>query len=361
MADRKQSAEEIFNKSSEELSDIERMMAEIMKEETKAEDSVPRSAAGIPASERAEPFEIPSSPAPPSRTHRQNPENKEEEFFFDTGYAGSPDAADVSRIRAANDQREKKIKKAKKKRGFGAVAVILVICAVLVIGAILVRALREDLPNSFPTAQSASSIDNSTTAGLPPEAESTLSPDVVIPTPEADDSNIKIVEPGSLVLYSDTQTPDPAESAEGAVAAPENVATPVEHSYSIHREDVSWTQAQQKCYELGGHLANISSQEELNEITSLAEAQGLEKLWIGCHRENAALVWENQEDISFYKWGKGEPSGYDSGDRVTEDYIMLWKFNGDWVYNDSRNDPVKDYPAMYSGQIGYVCEYGDTQ
>ena len=28
-----------------------------------------------------------------------------------------------------------------------------------------------------------------------------------------------------------------------------------------------------------------------------------------------------------------------------------------WVYNDSRNDPVSDYPGWYSGTIGFVCEF----
>ena len=39
--------------------------------------------------------------------------------------------------------------------------------------------------------------------------------------------------------------------------------------------------------------------------------------------------------------------------------MLLWKQNGAWVYNDSRNDPVGDYPGAYSGRIAYVCEYDD--
>lgn len=364
MADKKQSAEEIFNKSSEELSDLERLMAEIMEEGTASADfSADDKSVGPESekSERREAFDIPSSPAPPSRVRRQEYKNaEEEEIVYDTGYARNTQPTDVSYIRSMKAEREKKIKKEKKKRGFGAAAVVLVVCAALIIGSILIKALREDLPNSFPTVRAASSADASLTETLSPEAESTIAPDIVIPTPEADDSNVKIVEPGTLVIMSDTQPPVPVDAEAGLLPSEEQTSAPVEHSYRLFKEDVSWIQAQQKCAELGGHLVNISSQEELNEITALAEEQGLEKLWIGCHRENAALIWENQEDISFYKWGKGEPSGYDSGDRVTEDYIMLWKFNGEWVYNDSRNDPVKDYPAMYSGQIGYVCEFGET-
>ena len=107
-----------------------------------------------------------------------------------------------------------------------------------------------------------------------------------------------------------------------------------------------------------GHLVVISNEEELNTVITLAQQNGIEKVWVGCHRENNNLIWENNETVDFYAWGRGEPSFYDSGDRVAEDYLLLWHFNGAWVYNDSRNDPVRDYPAMYSGQIGYVCEIG---
>ena len=45
-------------------------------------------------------------------------------------------------------------------------------------------------------------------------------------------------------------------------------------------------------------------------------------------------------------------------DQVSEDYVMLWNNNG-WAYNDNRDDPCSDYPAFYSGTMGYICEFGD--
>ena len=38
---------------------------------------------------------------------------------------------------------------------------------------------------------------------------------------------------------------------------------------------------------------------------------------------------------------------------------MLWKNNGTWAYNDNRDDPYADYPYMFEGIIGYVCEFND--
>ena len=60
----------------------------------------------------------------------------------------------------------------------------------------------------------------------------------------------------------------------------------------------------------------------------------------------------------FVKWAKGEPGYVDVNDQVSEDYVMLWNNNG-WAYNDNRDDPCSDYPAFYSGTMGYICEFGD--
>ena len=66
---------------------------------------------------------------------------------------------------------------------------------------------------------------------------------------------------------------------------------------------------------------------------------------------------KNGAEVDYYPWDTYEPSKYDGYDGVYEDYLMLWFRDGRWAYNDSRNDPVRDYPGMYSGQIGYVCEF----
>ena len=172
---------------------------------------------------------------------------------------------------------------------------------------------------------------------------------MIFPTPEPDEavsSGVIHVEApsGSLVIMSETP--------------PENHNTEhKEHSYMFFTADVSWEEARNQCLELGGHLAVVSNVEELNDIITLCGENGIRKVWLGCHREGDNLVWENNETVDFYAWGKGEPSLYDTGDMVSEDYLLLWYFNGAWVYNDSRNDPVRDYPDMYSGQIGYICEF----
>ena len=405
MTEKKPSAEEIFQKNSEEMSDIERLMAEIIAEKNSGAYNVSPEEDGSDGNTEPENYgmtEDYTSPEPPVRKKRSYYQENvasvgkmpgrsaEEDYesglgqdsFEDRndrdGYGFDCDSGEYEHTAALSDKNKDNGKKRKSSgksgKGTKLAAAILILCAVVVVGAILFKALSEDLPQSYPGARTAADTDNASGEVDPEDPENTLPPNLVIPTPEADTEHVRIVEPGTLVIYSDSPNASAATEQNGSdtglgeatadetgssVSTETDASAAAEHSYAVYREDLSWTAARDKCLQLGGHLANIGSQEELSEVIALAEAQGLEKLWIGCHRENAALIWENEEEISFYKWGKGEPSGYDSGDRVTEDFILLWKFNGEWVYNDSRDDPVKDYPAMYSGQIGYVCEFGD--
>ena len=108
---------------------------------------------------------------------------------------------------------------------------------------------------------------------------------------------------------------------------------------------------------MGGRLVTINDEEEFNTVIALAEEQGVPRLWIGCHRVNGQLVWEDGT-TGYEAWAKGEPTYVDINDQVAEDYVMLWDNNG-WGYNDNRNDPIADYPQWYSGTVGFVCEYGE--
>ena len=371
MAKRNLDAEELFRKSEDEMSDIEKMMAEILNE---SGDEAPRASSEGTGESGPEKNPAYASPAPPARAKKSaaasSSGGRVEKAVPDRGEAGP--SARQSRTQKA--EREKNIKEAAKKRSLMPMIAALAIIAVFVVGALVYTKMFEDIragrgavqtgtAASAPTAGENETDEAEGTA----EQEVSFPPDMVIPTPEPAEAvaagNITVVPPPDpIVILSDTRTtPEPeAESGESS-AAGEGIAgesqAPRQHTYQFFKDDVSWTQAQQACRDLGGYLAVVSSEEELQSIISLAQQNGIEKVWLGCHRENGELVWENGETVTFYVWGNGEPSLYDSGDRVAEDYLLLWRFNGAWVYNDSRNDPVSDYPGMYSGQIGYVCEF----
>ena len=150
-----------------------------------------------------------------------------------------------------------------------------------------------------------------------------------------------------------------AEAAQQATV--EQTLSPVDpatlpHSYEAVRADVGWNQAQQEALSRGGYLVTVNSQEEFDKVVELAEQAGMDKVWIGGHRQDGNIVWESGEDVGFYRWDEGEPSYTDKGDGTAEDYVMLWKRGGIWCYNDSRENPLTDFYGMYGGRIGYVVE-----
>ena len=216
-------------------------------------------------------------------------------------------------------ERERKIAEKVRRRRRRPVVFVMMLCALLIIAAITVNAINNDKEQ----AQN-------------PPAEASKTPEVVVIPPEQ---------------LPAEESPAPVESE--APAEPEQ---PKESTYQLFIEDVSWTEARDRCVEKGGHLVVISDDEELQKVIDLAKSYGVNMLWVGCHRVDGTLVWETDDQVSIYPWGAGEPSYMDSYDGVYEDYVMLWNNNG-WVYNDSRNDPVADYPGAYSGKIAYVCEF----
>ena len=66
---------------------------------------------------------------------------------------------------------------------------------------------------------------------------------------------------------------------------------------------------------MGGHLATITSQAEMDELAALVDAQDIKNAWIGGYtsvRNGAAFGhWITGEVFDFAKWYPGEPSRND--------------------------------------------------
>ena len=171
---------------------------------------------------------------------------------------------------------------------------------------------------------------------------------VTIPTPTA--TAAPSAQP--TATPEPTLAPTPTPTAE-----PTPSPTPeLSSTYEVVRGDISWTDAEQRAREMGGHLAIVDSEAELDAITAQAEQQGLDFVWIGLFRVNGNLQWVDPSAQGYFRWAEGEPSVRDT-DGTAENFVLLWHTDAGWVYNDSRNDPAALYPAIYSGNIGFVCEY----
>lgn len=147
--------------------------------------------------------------------------------------------------------------------------------------------------------------------------------------------------------------------------------TPVEtlkktsHSsrYEVIKDTVSWSEANQACINRGGHLATITSQSEMDQLSALAQQAGLKYVWLGGYtsvRDGYAFGhWVTGEPFDYTAWYPGEPSRTDE-DGTPEMYLMLWNVEGVWSWNDQRNDPAGETGfKSFKGATGYICEYED--
>ena len=130
--------------------------------------------------------------------------------------------------------------------------------------------------------------------------------------------------------------------------------------YEVFRENVSWKEANDACIARGGHLATITSQPEMDQLVSMCEGAGIKYCWIGGYtsiRNGTAFGhWITGEPFSYTAWYPGEPSRNDK-DGTPEFYLMLWKVENAWSWNDQREDVLHSGLDYFKGNIGYICEY----
>lgn len=250
----------------------------------------------------------------------------------------------------------------KSKKNLKPTIIVFSICAALIVLALVIKSLPGfSAAAPAPTPANSSSLD-AVTGIVTPSPSAEVSPPAspiasVSPSPEETAEPTASPSPAPSPSPSPTPSPSPSPSPS---PTPSPTPTPQpESTYELYIEDVSWTEAAEKCRKLGGHLVTISDAAELKQVTDLADAYGIKLVWVGFFRDNnGQLVWLNDESIDYYAWGKGQPSLTDT-DGTPEDYGLLWywgRITG-WIYNDSREDPVADFPATYSGKIAYICEY----
>ena len=154
-------------------------------------------------------------------------------------------------------------------------------------------------------------------------------------------------------------TPTPTVPVETAVPTETPTPTPTpkpEPTYEVVTADVSWADAEAAAKAKGGHLVVIDSAEKWTRVAQLADESGLTYVWIGLHRtDSGELAWVKDNVDPVYNWASGEPSVHDTNG-AAEDYVLITRTNSGWYYNDCIGDPAGRYPQFYSGKIGYIIE-----
>lgn len=97
----------------------------------------------------------------------------------------------------------------------------------------------------------------------------------------------------------------------------ESKAPEIIHTYEVIAGDLSWEDAKNACEERGGYLATITSEEEYEKISEMADRSGLTYLWLGAKLQSDTEEWKQAgwitgEDWTFDNWYPGEPSRQDT-------------------------------------------------
>ncbi len=156
-------------------------------------------------------------------------------------------------------------------------------------------------------------------------------------------------------------TPTPAPTAPVETAVPTETPTPTptpkpDPTYEVVKADVSWADAEAAAEAKGGHLVVIDSAEKWTRVAQLADESGLTYVWIGLYRaDSGELAWVKDNIDPVYNWAAGEPSVRDTNG-AAENYVLIARRSDGWYYNDCIGNPAAKYPQFYGGKTGYIIE-----
>ena len=127
-------------------------------------------------------------------------------------------------------------------------------------------------------------------------------------------------------------------------------------SYHLIVSDITWEDANADAKNAYGELVCINNAAEFEKICQLADENNLLVFWLGIKRQSASQTWESSKwndgsDFEYQKWFKNEPTYTDEAGNP-EEYLMAFKVDEKWYFNDSVNDVSEIYP----GRIGYFIE-----
>ena len=156
-----------------------------------------------------------------------------------------------------------------------------------------------------------------------------------------------------------TLKPTPTPTPEATPDVPETMPPELLHRFDIEtlgKGSYSWEAARELCEQQGGHLPIVRNDEDLTKLINTANETGASYVWLDAKRD-ANGVWRTSdgEELTYLAWFAGEPSVRDT-DGTPEDYLMLWKYQGTWGFNDMRANPAQLYPGFYGNKITVICQ-----
>ena len=131
------------------------------------------------------------------------------------------------------------------------------------------------------------------------------------------------------------------------------------HYYQVFYDKLSWEEAAQKCNEMGGYLATVTSYRERQLIESMTYRKGRKitktLYWLGGKQQpDGEWAWITGENWSFERWlNEEKPTEPPTGDhpKAYLQYCTPYIF----FFTCAENNPAEDQA------VGYICEWGEGE
>lgn len=102
--------------------------------------------------------------------------------------------------------------------------------------------------------------------------------------------------------------------------------------YELYEDILSWSEAKDKCEELGGTLVAITSKEEQDAVNSLLKNPARDWYSIGGVKAGNDFIWITGEKMDYTYWGVGEPNNNGGDEYHMSVYKSgTWNDSSDWV------------------------------
>lgn len=126
--------------------------------------------------------------------------------------------------------------------------------------------------------------------------------------------------------------------------------------YQVFDESLTWSEAKEKCEQLGGHLVTINSEAEQIFLIDLIKSTSKKNMWIGAYPDNGDYKWITGEPFSYSNWAPGEPNNVFN----MQNAAMMYTQNASYpagTWND-ENENGRSWTGYYLSDFGYICEWG---
>jgi hypothetical protein len=142
---------------------------------------------------------------------------------------------------------------------------------------------------------------------------------------------------------------DPTAIAAGAQPRPLVAQAFKGKQYMAFGEVISWNEARSICRRIGGRLALPVDAEENRFLTTLAQNNRIEGVWLGASDQNVAGQWlsVDRSELQYDNWEDGQP---ELADALSQQHypLLLVSRDGKWSYQPNIS---REY------RPGYICQW----